>query len=88
MLCHYAKCQYAEGRILFIVILNFAMLSVVMLNVFMLNVVMLSAEIYILFETQVFLMSSTMSHAKYILNICSSLFNYHILLNAVRTFIH
>jgi hypothetical protein len=31
-LCNEAECQYAEGRILFIVMLNFIMLIVVMLS--------------------------------------------------------
>ncbi len=29
MLCHYDKCHYAEGRVLFIVMLHVVMLSIV-----------------------------------------------------------
>ncbi len=37
--CHYTECQYAEGRVLFIVNHNVIMLSVVMVNAVMLSVV-------------------------------------------------
>jgi hypothetical protein len=39
MFCHYAEYCYAEGRILFIVMLNVIMLSVIMLSVVKMSVV-------------------------------------------------
>jgi hypothetical protein len=38
-------CDYAEWRILFIIMLNLSMLCVVMLNVVMLNVVLLNVVV-------------------------------------------
>jgi hypothetical protein len=42
MIYQYAECHYAEGCVLFSIMLNVIMLSVVMLNVIVLFVVMLS----------------------------------------------
>ncbi len=39
MLCYYAECHYAQGRILFTITLNVIMPSVIKLNVVMLSVV-------------------------------------------------
>jgi hypothetical protein len=45
MLYHDAEYYYAEGRVLFIVMMKVIMLNVIMLNVIMLNVIMLNVVI-------------------------------------------
>jgi hypothetical protein len=45
MLCHYAECNNAEYRVLFMVMLNAIKLSAIKLSTVMLNVVMLSVVI-------------------------------------------
>ncbi len=45
MLCHFVECNYAEGRVIFIIMLKDVMLSVIMLSVVMLIAVMLSVII-------------------------------------------
>jgi hypothetical protein len=42
MIRDYAECNYAQGLVLFIIMLSVIMLNVVMLSVVMLNVIMLS----------------------------------------------